>query len=228
MRIVTWNCCGGFESKYRHLDDLGFDIAVVQECAPLPTQPRVTSSFVNPTSNPRAGRHLGLFARYPWTLTPLDVVEMPWLIAARVEGPLPHAIVGVWTQTPSATVLRTSYTAQVASAIEQLLPQLEGPVVVAGDFNAPGNDSDSTRRHQENVDALQKHGLSRAGDGGPPQPTYFHQRKQNAPFFIDHIFIPDGWNASTRVGTFDDWVATSRSDHVPVFADVAMPPADRD
>jgi len=31
MRLVTWNCCGGFAKKYQHLADLRPDIAVVPD-----------------------------------------------------------------------------------------------------------------------------------------------------------------------------------------------------
>lgn len=219
MRIVTWNCCGKFESNYRHLHGLGFDVAVVQECTPLSDSPGVTSFIKNPTSDPRSTKHLGLFARDPWTLTALEVDDMPWLVAATVDGPLPHTILGVWTQGPSVVDHRTSYTAQVGFVVDRLLSGLDGPVVVAGDFNAPGNDADSIRQHRANVAALEAHGLVSVGSGSEV-PTYFHQRREPAQFSIDHVFIPKEWNASMQVGSFQDWVATGRSDHVPVLVDV--------
>ena len=33
LRIVTWNCRGGFHEKYKYIEKLDADIYIIQECA---------------------------------------------------------------------------------------------------------------------------------------------------------------------------------------------------
>lgn len=53
--------------------------------------------------------------------------------------------------------------------------------------------------------------------------TYFHQRHRDRAWHIDYVLVPAsrlGAVQDVRVGTYDEWVATGRSDHVPVVVDL--------
>lgn len=190
VRLIAWNCCEKFAANYVHLRDLDFDIAVVAECAPI--QPDafqvrgLTSSFVQPI--PGSSKHLGVFAQDPWSVTPHPRISVaPWLLPMAVTGPFAFTILGFWGVEPRRF---GSYPSQLRRVIDEVLPTVEGPVVLAGDFKPDAQ------------------GL-----------------RENQPFHIDHVFVPHEWSSqlSLTVGGYDQWIASRRSDHVPLVVDVGAP-----
>lgn len=237
MRLVAWNCCERFDRNYHHLLGLDFDVAVVTECGPFEpglSNRTVTSVMRLGVDQPGHTKHLGVVARDPWRVEGLPGrVDQPWLLRAKVSGPLEFTVLAVWTLGPEWVTGRLSYAAQTARVVEEVLPSLAGPVVLAGDLNAPiRSSSASTRLHAANVDRLSEQGLVSAfnaarGEAADPlaEPTFFHRWNAAHPFHIDHVFVPTQWTDDIRVavGRFDEWVGAKRSDHVPVVVDLELP-----
>ena len=226
VRLVTWNCCGSFAQKYAHLLDLDFDLTVVSECAPLPADTDTSSRGLTQLTQqpfPGTSKHLGVFARSPWRIEPVHGLSArPWLLPVRVTGPRSFVLLAFWAAEPRRF---GSYTDQMARVIDDVLPAVEGEVVIAGDWNAPI--PSSAAAHARNTAALAEHDLvdafttSRTAPDRLAEPTYFHWRKENQPFHIDHVFVPRAWaqGISLDIGTYDEWVASARSDHVPLVLD---------
>jgi hypothetical protein len=237
MRIVAWNCHERFDRNYLHLRDLDFDVAVVAECGPfdpgMDETREVTSVLKLAVDQPGHTKHIGVLARSPWRVEPLPVAtDQPWLMPARVTGPVDFTVLAVWALGRDWVEGRLTYATQTARVVAAVLPTIDGPAVLAGDLNAPIPSSPAdARRHAESVARLQAHGLVSAftaarGDADPlTEPTLFHQWKAEQPFHIDHEFIPKEWTSGIRlkVGTYSEWVATKRSDHVPVIVDLSPP-----
>lgn len=225
VRLVSWNCCQKFASNFVHLTGLGFDVAVVAECSPiemgLVQERALTHAFVQPIAG--GPKHLGAFALAPWSIAPLaDVPPSPWLLPVQVTGPTAFVLLAFWGGDQG---LFGSYTSQLRQVATEVLPILEGPVVLAGDFNAPI--ASSARAHAENVALLAGHGLVSAftstHDAGPDDvPTYNRWMREDQTFHIDHVFVPEAWTPGMQmqVGSFDDWAGSRRSDHVPLVVDV--------
>lgn len=233
VRLIAWNCHRAFARKYAHLRDLDFDVAIVSECGPLPqgAEPdrALTYAMHRPVGTANGDRHLGLFAREPWVLQPAPAVpDIPWCSVASVTGPRSFTLVGVWSQTPALLPGRPSYSTQVQYVVEEVIPTLDGDVVVGGDFNAPASSTTEFRIHQQNVASLQRAGLVAAATLAPAAvgaPTYYHHRREDQPFWIDHVFVPSTWSGgvTVSVGTYAEWIASGRSDHSPIVVDVPEP-----
>lgn len=238
MRLVTWNCNEGFDRKFLHLLDLNFDIAVVTECGPFESgfdeaSREVSAVLKLAVDQPGHTKHIGVFAQEPWRVEPLPLVPgQPWVLPVRVIGPVDFTVLAVWALGREWVADRLSYAAQTARVVVDLLPEFDGPVVLAGDLNAPiASSPTDARRHKESARQLANRGLVSAftaarGDVDPlTEPTLYHQRKFDRPFHIDHLFVPKEWTSDmdVTVGKYAEWIATRRSDHVPVIADVTMP-----
>ena len=228
MRIVSWNCCEKFAANYLHLLDLDFDVAVVAECSPIDVglgQERgLSHAFVRPI--PNGPKHLGVFAQEPWRLEPLPFIEpSPWLLPVGVSGPVEFTLLGLWGGEPKRF---GSYASQLRHVATDVLPNVDGPVVLAGDLNAPIGSS--ARAHAENVELLAAQGLvsaftaTRGNGASHKEPTYYRWLRAEHPFHIDHVFVPEAWTVglTMTVGGFDEWVSSKRSDHVPLIVDVAI------
>jgi hypothetical protein len=230
MRLVVWNCNERFSRNYLHLCDLEFDVGVVAECGPfepvLGEQRAVSSVLKLAVDQPRHTKHIGVLARDPWHVEPLPLVEsQPWLLPVRVTGPVEFTLLAVWTLGPEWLEGRPTYAQQTAMVIADVLPSIPGPVVLAGDLNAPiKSNAAGARQHADSAVRLMAHGLVSAfsmarGDADPlTEPTLYHQWKAKQPFHIDHAFVPKEWTdgVEVTVGTYAEWVATKRSDHVPL------------
>jgi endonuclease/exonuclease/phosphatase family metal-dependent hydrolase len=52
---------------------------------------------------------------------------------------------------------------------------------------------------------------------------YWRDRNKDGPkYHIDYCFVPSSWTgslAAVSVGSFDDWVGSGLSDHVPLIVD---------
>jgi hypothetical protein len=234
MRLVAWNCNERFNRNYLHLRDLDFDVAVVTECGPFerePNETRAVSSVLQlAVDQPGHTKHIGVLAQDPWRVEALPlVVSQPWVLPVKITGPVDFTVLAVWALGANWVAGRLSYAAQTARVVAEVLPSIVGPVVLAGDLNAPiSSASADARRHANTVRELAALGLVSAftttrGEVNPlTEPTLYHQRKLEQPFHIDHVFISKKWTSSIEVtvGTFDDWVATKRSDHVPIIIDM--------
>lgn len=236
MRLIAWNCHERLDRKVSHLTDLDFDVAVVTEAGPfdpgLGQTRTLTSTMRLAIERPGHTKHIAVLAQSPWRVVPLPFegsADHPWVVIARVHGPIDFTVVAFWALGPEWIEDRLPYATQASRVIDQVLPQIEGPVVFAGDFNAPititGTDQ---RRHAANVASLADRDLVSAFTTARPhvdpltKPTLFHQWKADRRFHIDHVFVPRAWTAgmTVQVGTFERWVKTRRSDHVPVIVDL--------
>jgi hypothetical protein len=230
VRVISWNCCEGFRGKYRHLLDLDFDIAVVAECCGLDPDVERELSLTSVVAQPVHGncKGLGVFARQPYVVTPLELPgeARPWLVAATVSGPVEVTLLAA-----SSVATTGSCAAQSARVVTDLLAALPGPVLLAGDLNAPVDTS--RRAHDRTVQALAQQGLVSAftatrgveQDAQLAEPTYYWRQKRELGYHVDHLFVPEQWTPELELtlGDFDTWVGTGRSEHVPLIADIAVP-----
>lgn len=235
VRLVVWNCCERFDRNYPHLLDLGFDVAIVCECGPfdpgLGDRRELSAVLKLAVNQPGHTKHIGVLARDPWRVEEMSVIpDQPWLLPARISGPVDFTVLAVWALGPQ-WVEGLSYAAQTGRVVDQVLPAVDGPIVLAGDLNATiASDSRSTRLHADNVGRLLERGLVSAftaarGEADPlSEPTYHHQWNASRPFHIDHAFVPVEWidGIEVSIGAYEEWVATKRSDHVPLVVDLRL------
>jgi endonuclease/exonuclease/phosphatase (EEP) superfamily protein YafD len=248
LRLVAWNCGGRFRDKWNPLVlRLDPDVAVLSECAPLPetdlAAARTVTQAVQPIKSARP-KYFGVFAREPWRVEEVEYREkLPWLVHARVS----HAqgrfeafdVFAVWAQGPEF-VEKAGYARQTSAVIKEVLAKLDKdyPVVLAGDLNTPVlSDPNDAKAHDENVRALRELDLVSAfsssffGQAPLEHPTYFAKWRKEAPFHIDHVFLPFNWcdrhGFEMGIGRYDEWVAKESrlSDHVPLVVTVAGPKA---
>jgi endonuclease/exonuclease/phosphatase (EEP) superfamily protein YafD len=232
VKLATWNCCGKFDTNLQHLLDLGVDVAVLCEAG--------TPSPWLATSDGRAVMGLGrrvwvespkelaVIACEPWTASLHEATESApdWTLPVRVSGPAQFTLVALWTVVYSGT---PGYEAQIDRAIDWIeQSSTDEPVVLAGDFNSPISTSqrryDKVARRLEDLGLLDVYRVSRGleADEPPVEATYYHHRRLEQPFHIDHLWLPAKWtdDAKVEVGDFDTWIASGRSDHAPVVADL--------
>ena len=232
MRIITWNCCGGFLGKAKHIAKLEPDILSVQEVEAI-DDIRLFSEESRPTYthrvslNPRAKKSIGMFS---YTGTKLSFIEsMRGIRKYEVQyaGEVFHGM-AVWT---SATAPPHKGYRQLHDALEQseVVKWIsQRPTVVLGDFNQSAKfASDGWSKLKKLTDSLgfvsAYHHFRKENFGQESLPTHYHHHKKEKPFHLDYCFIPKQWApriTNVQVGAYEDWRVIS--DHVPLIVDIDL------
>lgn len=225
MRVVAWNCHGGFHRKAVHLSEEAFDLAVVSEV----DRRSLEGSEGSHLWTGRPGKKgLALIGAAGWELESLYDHPVRHVLACRASRvDISLILVGVWT-----LPVGNSYVTPIASALDVLAPMVAGDAIIAGDFNANlslDRNRAEPRLFRPVLDRLAGLGFAsvwheRSGErhGEEATPTFFLTFNPNRPMHLDYVFASAALRArlaSVRIGSPADWLEGRRSDHLPVIAD---------
>jgi endonuclease/exonuclease/phosphatase family metal-dependent hydrolase len=146
-----------------------------------------------------------------------------------VTGPHALFLLALWNMPPYR---------DDANAVRRYHPLLTSrPAVIAGDFNSammlqrrgdaplvwgdPARQKDPEFFLGDTPSVSAYHKFSHEAPGAETRPTHYCLYRRSNRFHYDYCFIPKSWRLTrVRVGTFDSWVNTRLSDHVPLIVDV--------
>ena len=238
MRLVSWNCGGGFHRKFSALRALAPDVAIVQECADLDTLARKTPGFAPADAlwrggNPHRGLGVFSFGRYRLKCADRDDPAITYSLPARVAGPCSFNLLALWAHY-GMTPVRAGSPGPALLALDRFADFLtERPSILAGDLNnhvrwdRPGKASN----HAAAVAVSATLGLVSAyhaffglEQGAERHPTlYWRDRSRSGPkYHIDYVFVPRTSVRllhHVRVGSYAKWIGKGLSDHAPVIVD---------
>jgi hypothetical protein len=97
VRLLTWNCNGGFRNKFQKLSSIDCDLYVIQECEDPSRVDKPTTAFSEFTENhlwigANKNRGLGVFAKKQSTITMSDMNldfgdhQLKWFLPFSFEG----------------------------------------------------------------------------------------------------------------------------------------------
>lgn len=219
LRLATWNCCGGLTKKWRALEDLGAHLMIVQECA-SETEAEAADRGWQACWSGNGPKGIAVIARQGLSLAKLEQTN-GWALPVRVTGLVELDVLGVWALPPK--IAGHSYGKQGLLSIPGL-DALPGCAWVAGDFNSWNHPA-----HIEFLDQMSKrgfvsayhafHGIQRNEERDP---TFFLYHHNDKPYHIDLHFVRDTWAiVDVTVGSYERYVASKLSDHVPVVVTVS-------
>jgi hypothetical protein len=233
VRFATWNCRSEGSRKILRLESAGVDLAVVCEAPianprPSPTLTDSELSWHSVGLLPfKALAVVGLTA--PVVAVEPDLNAGRWCLLAHSDGG--PSVLAIWS-CPSER-RAAAYAEQVIRSLDAHADLLvEGRVLVAGDFNvgqamSDGNYTDWVAPVRERWESLGLvsvyHSFFHEPIGQATRATYYHQCHQNQGFHIDYVLIHRSRLPSVKavaVGTFEEWVASGLSDHVPIVVDL--------
>ncbi len=228
MRIVAWNCCGGFARKLATLEALRPDIAVISEIRQTDLHlggDSVTTAWIG---SPDGGKGLAILGFNGWNIAPAMVCSENWYLPTHaVRGGQHLKILGVWT------LPARDYVTPTLRALDELSEFLaDGSVVCGGDFNQNtiwDNGKSIPRRFAGALQRLDSLGLKsiwheqhNEEHGRESAATHFHRWSPENRYHIDYLFASADMRRRTKsmdLGSYSDWVAAKISDHVPIIAE---------
>ena len=229
MRIVSWNCCGGFASKKNELLALDPDIAIISESLLADADSLKPQGYKSIWFGDGGQKGLAIIYKSSWSIRQQGPSLHKWIIPLDVSGPESFTLLAVWAWQPKGGKT-PGYVRVIRKALAEHPEWLShGPVVMAGDFNSHWKwDAAPTNDFASLVANLSDHGLRSAyhlkhpESEGSEEPTFHQNKKPSQPHHIDYIFIPAIWKTrlkSLEVGPSKYWL--DFSDHCPLTADIS-------
>ncbi len=229
MRIVTWNCNGGFWRKHSQLAEFSADVLVIQECNDPARSNNAAYRHWAGTNHAwignSANKGLGVFVQNGVALAQLPLAMAPRYFLPVKLGEIP--ICGVWAHTdPQGS---RHYCGQTHSYLSASPAWLADPLCIfLGDLNS-SRIWDRPKRawnHSAAVQILHDHGLvsayhhsHQADQGGELHPSFYLHRNAAKPYHLDYVFHGRGWSVDhCEIGTPGQWL--DHSDHMPVLVDL--------
>lgn len=231
MKIVSWNCNGGFRKKYKELFNAypDADLFIVQECE--------NPDFYNNREYKalfQKGFHVGT-PDYSMKGIGVFAPKGNWLRRTKCKYGNPLHMLGYAffevdnLQKMLAVWPHGKYVEEMIDFFHLNEQLFTNDLLIMGDTNSCSvfnNHHPKNKNHDVLVDLLKGKGLVDAynfytgeAEGEESIPTFYLQRKKDKPYHLDRFFV-----ASDRIGSFkvaeniDYWLTLS--DHIPVEMNV--------
>lgn len=231
MKLITWNCNMAFRKKAGLVLAYKPDILVIPECE-HPDKLQFGAGIPLPKdrlwfgSNPHKGLGIFSYSKYRFQVCDNHNEQLRLVVPILVTGgSIAFHLLAIWANNPADP--DGPYVDQVWKAIHHYEDLLQGPVILAGDFNS-NSVWDRKRRisnHSNVVAALQVRGIEssyhrfhRQAQGAEVHPTHYLYRHKNKPYHLDYCFLSAdmvGRIKSVEVGAHRKWARYS--DHVPII-----------
>lgn len=232
MRIVSWNCGGGFRSKFNRIDELQFDVCIIQECenpsdTPIKAYKNWATNYLWVGENRNKG--IGVFCKNNTKITKLNYPDgnnkffLPFSIDEQIN------VIAVWTK--NSPKVADSYIGQMWNYLQLNEHQIEfDRCLFIGDLNS--NSIWDTMRtggnHRTVVELLKSkdvhsiyHHKYNEEHGLESSHTFFMHRHLDKGFHIDYSFASSAIIKKLQnfqIGKKEEWL--NDSDHLPMIVDL--------
>jgi len=236
MKVLTWNCNGGFRNKVQALSSFDCDLYIIQECEDPSRVSRSTIEYKVFTQNhiwegDNKNKGLGVFAKKSSVITKKSLNlafgehRLKWFISFSFENRIDF--VATWAHRGDTGEFR--YIGQFYKMLCNNLDDLKDKVFI-GDFNSnkiwdykrvDGDHSTCLKILESNGIYSLYHRINNEEQGREQQSTFLLQKKITKPYHIDYIFAPLEFIENTvhfEIMQFDSWI--KYSDHVPIIWEI--------
>ena len=226
LRLITWNCNQRLEAKFERINELGPDIAVIQECERLPPKFFPNAHYLWVGQNEKKGLGVLIFGA-TGTINP--TYESSFIEFLPVDTDF-GSILGVWAFNHRAERrYGKGFDGRSSSAIAhyQNFLDIETTLGAVGDFNNSviWDASNPKTPFEETIKQLGTCGLISAyhndrGEefGAENEASLYHTKNREKTYHIDYLFLRH--SGKVTLGSFDDWIRDS--DHVPIIIDLNL------
>lgn len=234
MRLVIWNCHQALHRKHKDLMALAPDVALIPECADPNSLKLKMELFKSNVSDSawtgiNSSKGLGLFTYNDFNIRKESVWTNGGKLSIKADvtnTKIDLKVLGLWTQGPG-------YIEEAHRSVDFHLRELrDSNVILAGDLNSnkiwdnkhsPNHTSFVTKLKNEFNLVSAYHNYFNELQGSESRGTFLFQYKEDRPYHIDYIFIPEKWVSkikSLEVGRFKDW--RHLSDHCPMILELDL------
>lgn len=236
MRIIEWNCQGGFRNKNKEILELKPDVLIIPECE---SEEKLKFGQLTPQPNDfiwyggdKGKKGIGIFSysNYKFKLLKEFNPEFRYIVPLEVtDGNNTFLLFAIWAMDNKRNPI-ARYIGQIWLAINYYQSVLKENCILIGDFNSNQiwDEIERVGNHTDVVDYLKRfniestyHNQFKEDHGKEILKTFFMHRNIAKPYHIDYAFashdiIKNGYNFT--IENSSKWL--DKSDHVPIVLDI--------
>ena len=234
MRIISWNCGGGYWKKIDKILELNPDIAVIQECESLEKlrafckDKLPLKSFWFGGFYPHKGIGVFFHKDYQILSKKYDIL-IEFVIPMKVRSDFDFYLFPIWAMPPIGEDKGRSYTHQIEKTIKKYEDILKNnPSILTGDYNTPNIEEPVEKSGFNVVESFRKlevfsayHEYFKKGYGEHSHNTFYQHRKTDVKHMLDYCFASKAIIekiTKVEIGKYEDWIEFS--DHFPLIIDI--------
>ena len=234
MRIISWNCQGGYRKKIDNILELNPDIVVIQECESLESlrsfckEKIPLKSFWFGGFYPHKG--LGVFFYKDYQILSIDNdISIEFIVPMKIMNNFEFYLFAIWAMAPMGKDKGKSYTYQIEKTITKHEGILRNNLsILIGDYNTPNIEKPVEKTGFMVIEEFKKleifsayHEYFKKGYGEHNHYTFYQHKKTEFKHMLDYCFASRSIIekiSKVEIGKYEDWI--EYSDHCPLIVEI--------
>ena len=234
MRIISWNCQGGYRKKIDNILELDPDIVVIQECESL-ERLRVFCKEKIPLKSFWFGgfyphRGVGVFFYKDYQILSMENnISIEFIVPMKIMNNFEFCLFAIWAMAPLGEDKGKSYTYQIEKTVKKYEGILKNNLsILIGDYNTPNIEKPVEKTGFMVIEEFKKleifsayHEYFEKDYGKHNQYTFYQHKKKEVKHMLDYCFASKSIIEKIRnveIGKYEDWI--EYSDHCPLIVEI--------
>jgi len=234
MRIISWNCGGGYRKKIDRILELNPDIAVIQECESLEKLRSFCEDKIPLKSFWFGGfyphRGVGVFFHKDYQILSMEYdISIEFVIPIKIRNKFEFYLFAMWAMPPIGGDEGMTYPYQIEKAVKKYEDILKSnQSILIGDYNTPHIEKPVEKTGFLVVESFKKleifsayHEYFNKGFGEHSHNTFYQHKKAEFKHMLDYCFASKSIIekiSKVEIGRDEDWMEFS--DHCPLIVDI--------
>ena len=234
MRVISWNCQGGYKKKIDKILELNPDIVVIQECEVLERLRAFCKEKIPLKSFWFGGfyphRGVGVFFYKDYQILSMEKnISIEFIAPMKIMNNFEFYLFAIWAMAPMGKDKGRSYTYQIEKVVTKYENILKNNLsILIGDYNSPHIEEPVEKSEFKVVEWFKKqeifsvyHEYFKKGYGEHNQHTFYQHKNIEFKHMLDYCFASKSIIeriSNVEVGKYEGWIEFS--DHCPLIVDI--------
>jgi exonuclease III len=234
MRIISWNCQGGYRNKIDKILELSPTIAVIQECESLESLRSFCKEKIPLKSFWFSGldhnKGVGIFFHGDYEILGVEhYSDIEFIIPMKIRNKFEFYLFAIWAMAPICKDKDKSYTYQIEKTVTKYEGILKNNLsILIGDYNTPHIEEPVEISKFEVVESFKKleifsayHEYFKKGYGEHNHYTFYQHKNIEFKHMLDYCFASKSIIeriSNVEIGKYEGWI--KYSDHCPLIVEI--------
>ncbi len=234
MRIISWNCQGGYRKKIDNILEIKPDIVVIQECENL-EKLRVFCKEKIPLKSfwfggfyPHKG--VGVFFYKDYQILSMENnISIEFIVPMKITNNFEFHLFAIWAMAPLGEDKDKTYPYQIEKAVKKYKNILKNNLsILIGDYNTPNIEKPVEKTGFMVNEEFKKleifsayHEYFEKDYGKHNQYTFYQHKNTEFKHMLDYCFASRSIIekiSKVEIGKYEDWI--EYSDHCPLIVEI--------
>ena len=234
MRIISWNCQGGYRKKIDNILELKPDLVVIQECENL-ERLRVFCKEKIPLKSFWFGgfyphRGVGVFFYEDYQILSMENnISIEFIVPMKIMNNFEFYLFAIWAMAPLGEDKGKTYPYQIEKAVKKYKNILKNNLsILIGDYNTPNIEKPVEKTGFMVIEEFKKleifsayHEYFEKDYGKHNQYTFYQHKNTEFKHMLDYCFASRSIIekiSKVEIGKYEDWI--KYSDHCPLIVEI--------